>query len=289
MASQYLMALWLLKFTNAILPMLVNISVLVIVLGKMAEFQCVVTGSPTFSVQWQKDDSWIMEDPKMERTFENNVATLRIPACEAMHSGRYTCQVSNEAGQDKCSASLIVQEPPQIIEKSEVIKVSVGDPVNLDCKVKGSPELRVKWTKDGKELQSIRQHKLIFENNISSLKIQAAQKTDEGEYVFEVKMPTFNDFLIVLLVTDQICCKISGSLPIAVEWQKDGSKISSGVKHKLIQQDNSVSVEIEQLEKSDAGTYSCKLTNSAGSCDCSGFLTVKGQTMCFFWLIGRVF
>lgn len=62
----------------------------------------------------------------------------------------------------------------------------MGDPVSLDCKVKGSPELRVKWTKDGKELQSIRQHKLVFENNISSLKIQAAQKTDEGEYVFEV-------------------------------------------------------------------------------------------------------
>lgn len=236
-------------------------------------------------------------------------------------------------------ALLWIVEPPQIIEKSEVIKVSVGDPVSLDCKVKGSPELRVKWTKDGKELQSIRQHKLVFENNIGSLKIQAAQKTDEGEYVFEVanhisscccqvkvvvlgwcdkhncmvrkKMPTFNDFLVVLSVTDQvippsfikplvdmqeilgsfvqICCKISGSLPIAVEWQKDGSKISSGVKHKLIQQDNSVSVEIEQLEKSDAGTYSCKLTNSAGSCDCSGFLTVKGQTMCFFWFIVRVF
>lgn len=216
-----------------------------------------------------------------------------------------------------------------------MIKVTVGDPVSLDCKVKGSSELRVKWMKDGKELQSIRQHKLVFENNISSLKIQAAQRTDEGEYVFEVanhisscccqvkvvvlgwcdkqdctihkKMPTFNDLLLVLLVTDQvippsfikplvdmqeilgsfvqICCKISGSLPIAVEWQKDGSKISSGVKHKLIQQDNSVSVEIEQLEKSDAGTYSCKLTNSAGSCDCSGFLTVKGQTV---WLIGHV-
>lgn len=40
--------------------------------------------------------------------------------------------------------------------------------------------------KDGRELQSIRQHKLIFEKNISSLKIQAAQKADEGEYVFEV-------------------------------------------------------------------------------------------------------
>lgn len=77
----------------------------------------------------------------------------------------------------------------------------------------------------------------------------------------------------------QICCKISGSLPISVEWQKDGSKISSGVKHKLIQQDNSVSVEIEQLERSDAGSYSCKLTNAAGSCECSGSLWVKGQTL----------
>ena len=81
---------------------------------------------------------------------------------------------------------LCIIEPPQITEKPEVIKVTVGDPVNLDCKVKGSPELKVKWKKDGRELQSIRQHKLSFENNISSLKIQSAQREDEGEYVFEV-------------------------------------------------------------------------------------------------------
>lgn len=74
----------------------------------------------------------------------------------------------------------------------------------------------------------------------------------------------------------QICCKISGSLPIAVEWQKDGTKIFSGVKHKLIQQDNSVSVEMEQLERSDAGSYSCKLTNAAGICEGRASLTVKG-------------
>lgn len=77
----------------------------------------------------------------------------------------------------------------------------------------------------------------------------------------------------------QICCKISGSIPISVEWQKDGKKIFSGVKHKLIQQDNSVSIEIEQLEPSDAGCYSCKLTNAAGSCESSASLHVKGQTV----------
>ncbi|KAM4560777.1 titin-like [Fundulus diaphanus] len=276
----------------------------VTVLGKLAEFQCVVVGSPTLSVQWQKDESWILEDPNIERTFENNVATLRIAACEASQAGRYTCQVINEAGQDKCFATLTVQEPPQILEKPEELKVTVGDPVSLDCKVKGSPELKVRWMKDGKELQSIRQHKLIFENNISSLKIQGAQRADDGEYVFEVSNhisscsckvkvvvleqvipPSFIKPLVdmqeILGSFVQICCKISGSLPISVEWQKDGSKISSGIKHKLIQQDNSVSVEIEQLERSDAGSYSCKLTNAAGSCECSGVLRVKGQTPLF--------
>lgn len=81
----------------------------VTVLGKMAEFRCVVEGSPTLSVQWQKDDNWILEDPKIERTFENNVAILKIPACEAAHGGKYSCQVVNEAGQTKCSATLTVQ------------------------------------------------------------------------------------------------------------------------------------------------------------------------------------
>lgn len=75
----------------------------------MAVFQCVVEGSPTLSVQWQKDDHWILEDPTIERTFENNIAILKIPMCEAVHSGKYSCQVVNEAGQTKCSASLTVQ------------------------------------------------------------------------------------------------------------------------------------------------------------------------------------
>ena len=64
--------------------------------------------------------------------------------------------------------------------------MTVGDPVSLDCKVTGSPQLKVKWMKNGKELQSIRQHKLSFDNNVSRLSIQSAQSEDGGEYIFEV-------------------------------------------------------------------------------------------------------
>lgn len=79
------------------------------VLGNVAEFKCLVKGSPPLTIQWQKDDTWILEDPKIERTFENSIATLRILMCESNHSGRYTCQAVNEAGQEKCFATLLVQ------------------------------------------------------------------------------------------------------------------------------------------------------------------------------------
>lgn len=81
----------------------------VTVLGKTVEFKCVVRGSPPLSIQWQKDENWILEDPSIERTFLNSIATLRIPVCESIHSGRYTCQAVNEAGQEKCFATLVVQ------------------------------------------------------------------------------------------------------------------------------------------------------------------------------------
>lgn len=81
----------------------------VTVLGKKVEFKCVVRGSQPLSIQWQKDETWILEDPLIERTFENNIATLRIPVCESIHGGKYTCQAVNEAGQEKCFATLLVQ------------------------------------------------------------------------------------------------------------------------------------------------------------------------------------
>lgn len=83
-----------------------NVSTIV---GDVAVFHCVVDGSLPIDVQWQKDENWISQDPKTERRFENKEATLRIPVCEAIHGGNYSCQVVNEAGQDKCFATLVVE------------------------------------------------------------------------------------------------------------------------------------------------------------------------------------
>lgn len=51
----------------------------------------------------------------------------------------------------------------------------------------GTPDLNVKWFKDGTELTSSRKCKLSFENNVASLKIQSVEKSNSGEYTFEVQ------------------------------------------------------------------------------------------------------
>ncbi|XP_068457588.1 titin-like [Clinocottus analis] len=267
-------------------------------LGAVAVFRCSVEGSLPLSVQWQKDEIWIPEDPTVERTFENNQATLRIPSCEATHGGKYTCQVVNEAGQDKCTAALVVQEPPRIQEKAEVVQVTRGDPVSLECRLTGSPQIRVSWSKDGKELQSSRKHRLSYENNLSSLNMKSSQMEDGGEYLFEATNSVGTcSCKVTLLVLEEVIpptfirkltniqavmgsvvtmeCKVSASLPISVEWLKGKEKIAKSSKYELVHLENRVCLEFKLTEAADTGAYSCEVTNAAGSCVCSAVLTAK--------------
>lgn len=71
-------------------------------------------------------------------------------------------------------------------------------------------------------------------------------------------------------------CIVSGSHPISIQWYKDGQEISASEKHKYSFHDNTAFLEINQLEGSDSGSYTCEATNEAGENQCSAFLTVKG-------------
>lgn len=69
-------------------------------------------------------------------------------------------------------------------EMPKVVKVTFGDPVSLECRVAGTPQISVRWTKDGRELLSNRKHN-PYENNLSSLNIKSSQLEDRGEYLIE--------------------------------------------------------------------------------------------------------
>lgn len=85
---------------------------------------------------------------------------------------------------------ILTTEPAQIIEKAKSVDVTEKDPVTLECVVAGTPELKVKWLKDGKQIVPSRYFSMSFENNVASFRIQSVMKQDSGEYTFKVE----NDF-----------------------------------------------------------------------------------------------
>lgn len=54
----------------------------------------------------------------------------------------------------------------------------------------GTPELQVKWFKDGKQLMPSRYYTMSFDNNVASFRIESVMKEDSGAYTFKVE----NDF-----------------------------------------------------------------------------------------------
>uniref|UniRef100_A0A803Y6Y0 Ig-like domain-containing protein n=1 Tax=Meleagris gallopavo TaxID=9103 RepID=A0A803Y6Y0_MELGA len=141
---------------------------------------------------------------------------------------------------------------------------SAGDPATLQCKFSGTKDITAKWFKDGKELTLGPKYKISVTDTVSVLKVLHAEKKDSGEYVFEVH----ND------VGRSSC---SASINVL--------EITTSEKHKYSFHDNTAFLEINKLEGTDSGSYTCEATNKAGSNQCSGFLTVKGLSS-FFSLLG---
>lgn len=82
--------------------------------------------------------------------------------------------------------SYLIVEPARILEKATSMSVTAGDSAALQCTISGSPELKVKWFKDGKEMISGRKYKMMVKENTAILKILAADKGDTSDYQMEV-------------------------------------------------------------------------------------------------------
>lgn len=61
-----------------------------------------------------------------------------------------------------------------------------GDNATLEITVSGSPGLKTKWLKDNKELHAGAKFQMSFLKKVATLKIQATDTADTGEYRLEV-------------------------------------------------------------------------------------------------------
>ncbi|VDK72949.1 unnamed protein product [Cylicostephanus goldi] len=74
------------------------------VVGKPAQFKCIVTGMPIPEVRWYVDGDAIQHSREYDIVYEDGVCILRINEVLPEDEGEYSCEASNTVGkaETKC-------------------------------------------------------------------------------------------------------------------------------------------------------------------------------------------
>ncbi|XP_076093735.1 hemicentin-1-like isoform X1 [Mytilus galloprovincialis] len=256
-----------------------------VISGHTTVLNCPASGTPVPAIEWFKN-GWLLVINNNILT-EDNGRQLKIINTRVEDSGNYTCTATNTAGKTEQDMTLLVLVPPSIDESNVIYspKVRVNRTVLLDCPIEGVPLPDVTWLVNNIPLVESERHQLLRDNR--QVKITKAQIGDSGTYTCQavneagslnknfrltVQLPAAIDrgnlqtqFSIIENQTVFIDCPVSGSPTPSIIWSKDRIPLFDFPYQdlKVLNQDQRLEVSNAQVE--DAGKYTCKATNVAGS------------------------
>lgn len=79
----------------------------------------------------------------------------------------------------------------------------------------------------------------------------------------------------------KIEARVAGSQPMIVNWYKDDKEIFSSDRYDMTFKSSMAVMVIKSSSISDSGTYTCKVTNEAGSASCQVLAHITGDCMHF--------
>lgn len=77
-------------------------------------------------------------------------------------------------------------------------------------------------------------------------------------------------------------CTVKGSPELHIHWFWNDIELSDGDKYKISFKNGSATLEILNLEITHSGSYTCEVSNNAGSESCSTLVSVKGLSLLAF-------
>lgn len=96
---------------------------------------------------------------------------------------------------------IFISEPPFFTEKPEAVSlVSVGGRKVFECKVAGTPEISMKWFKDGVQIHQSLKYKISFFTSVAILEVCVVSQQDSGKYFCEASNEAGRESCIFELV-----------------------------------------------------------------------------------------
>ncbi|KAL2092656.1 hypothetical protein ACEWY4_012454 [Coilia grayii] len=254
-----------------------------VVLGHPVSLTCESNAIPPPQLHWYRHGHQISSSPSVLLLPGGQV--LQIPRVQLEDAGKYTCEATNEAGQDRMHFELEVLVAPAISSQSEEFVEEVSAVVNssvvLQCDATGNPPPALSWLRDGRPLFGGPDHHILEDG--AALELLSVQVSDMAGYLcvaenkvgaveklfsLSVQVPPKmighkeEEVSVVEGHMASLLCDVQAYPPPDITWTRDGQllQFSTGI-HIL---PGGQMLQLPRVRKEDAGQYVCTATNSAG-------------------------
>ncbi|NWW37465.1 HMCN1 protein, partial [Panurus biarmicus] len=255
--------------------------------GQRVELPCSAQGVPAPLVSWFRGTGAVPTDGG--KFLQSPEGALGISSVQLPDAGTYTCVATNSAGSDAAEVTVQVQEPPTIEDldppfNSPFQERVANQRIAFPCPAKGIPKPAIKWLRNGRELTGAEPGLSVLEDG-TLLVIAALTPSDSGDYVcvaaneagstqrrysLKVHVPpeirdqdkVTNTSVVVHHPVSLFCEVTANPFPV-ISWYKDDIQVVESNALQILH--NGKILKLLKATTEDAGQYSCKAINVAGS------------------------
>eukprot|EP00076_Gallus_gallus_P024038 XP_015146077.1 hemicentin-1 isoform X9 [Gallus gallus] len=256
--------------------------------GHRVDIPCSAQGNPPPAITWFRGSSAVPIGSGQPT--HSLGGALSISNVQLSNAGIYRCIASNAAGSDTSEITIQVQEPPTMDDldpqyNNPFQERVVNQRIAFPCPVKGTPKPVIKWLHNGRELTGREPGISILENDMLLI-IASITPSDNGEYIcvatneagrterkynLEVHVPPeirdqerVTNTSVVVNHPISLFCEVFGNPFPVISWYKEDIQVvESNTLHQILH--NGKILKLLKATVDDAGQYSCKAINVAGS------------------------
>ncbi|KAM8934230.1 neural cell adhesion molecule L1 [Pelodytes ibericus] len=262
--------------------------------GDSLQLECIAQGLPTPEIEWTALTGSM---PRDRFHFDEFKKSLRIENVQDEDDGQYQCTAQNSQGKVQHIYKVAVEAAPYWIKKPENSIYGPGENAVLHCDIAGTPKPTVTWKINGEPLgesdlspnQKMKEGSLILLNLQleDSAVVQCEARNKHGyilanAYVYVVELPP------KILTTDELVYSVVENTDVSMDCRSFAAPVphttwQSELTSDLLADDRfslqtNGSLSISEVDKEDAGIYTCEVTNVKGKVNISAILNVKNAT-----------
>ncbi|XP_054161595.1 twitchin-like isoform X2 [Oppia nitens] len=153
--------------------------------NKSTQFTCTVTGVPKPTITWYKGVREIYDGGKYSMIKDGDTYTLTIFEVFGEDADEYACRAVNKGGSRTSRAELVIKTAPKINVPPRFRDMACferGETIQIKIPFTGNPKPKIKWTKDGEEIEIGDHFDVEVKERHAILTIREVSKLDSGPY-----------------------------------------------------------------------------------------------------------